>query len=96
MLTFFNSLYSITTVGFFAFITTSDFHCLFIIYLTTDNINVLKQVITYFAIGLVIALGVVFLIYYFDRTIKSVEQVEQKVKLPILGSVQILDKGGKK
>lgn len=60
------------------------------------NINVLKQAITYFAIGLVLALGIVFLIYYFDRTIKSVEQVEQKIKLPILGSVQEIDKGGKK
>ena len=30
----------------------------------------------------------VFMIFYFDRTIKSVEQVEQKIKLPILGSVQ--------
>lgn len=60
------------------------------------NINILKQTITYFAIGLVLALGIVFLIYYFDRTIKSVEQVEQKLKLPILGSVQEIDKGGKK
>lgn len=63
---------------------------------TPYNINVLKQVVTYFAIGLVIALGVVFLIYYFDRTIKSVEQVEQKVKLPILGSVQDMDRGVKR
>lgn len=63
---------------------------------TPYNINVLKQVVTYFVIGLVIALGVVFLIYYFDRTIKSVEQVEQKVKLPILGSVQEINRGGKR
>ena len=37
-----------------------------------------------------------FLIFYFDRTIKSAEQVEQKIKLPILGSVEVFDKGGKK
>lgn len=60
------------------------------------NINVLKQAITYLAIGLVIALGIVFLIYYFDRTIKSVEQVEQKIKLPILGSVQDMNRGVKR
>lgn len=60
------------------------------------NINVLKQSIIYFAVGLVLALGIVFLIYYFDRTIKSIEQVEQKIKLPILGSVQEMSEGGKK
>ena len=39
-------------------------------------------------LGSVTAFGVIFMIFYFDRTIKSVEQVEQKIKLPILGSVQ--------
>lgn len=63
---------------------------------TPYNINVLKQVTIYFVLGLVLACGVLFVIYYFDRTIKSVEQIEQKIKLPILGSVQQLTKGGKK
>lgn len=60
------------------------------------NINVIKQVTIYFILGLVIACGVLFVIFYFDRTIKSVEQIEQKIKLPILGSVQQMTKGGKK
>ena len=60
------------------------------------NINVIKQVIVYFMIGFVLGAGILFIIFYFDRTIKSVEQVEQKIKLPILGSVQVFDKGGKK
>ena len=60
------------------------------------NINVIKQVIIYFMIGLILGAGILFIIFYFDRTIKSVEQVEQKIKLPILGSVQELNKGGKK
>lgn len=63
---------------------------------TPYNINILKQVTIYFILGLVFSCGVLFIIYYFDRTIKSVEQIEQKVKLPILGSVQLLSKGGKK
>ena len=29
----------------------------------------------------------VFVIYYFDNKIKSVEEVEQKIQLPILGAV---------
>ena len=58
------------------------------------NINVMKQVIIYFMIGFVIGAGILFVIFYFDRTIKSVEQIEQKIKLPILGSVQAINKGG--
>lgn len=60
------------------------------------NINVLKQLVIYVLVGLVLGLGVVFMIFYFDRTIKSLEQIEQKTKLPILGSVQDVSKGGKK
>ena len=52
------------------------------------NINIKKQAILYLLIGLVLGLGIVFLLYYFDRTIKSVEQVEAKLGLPILGAVQ--------
>ena len=57
------------------------------------NINVIKQVIIYLMIGFVA--GLLFIIYYFDRTIKTTEQIEQKIKLPILGSVEEMSKGGK-
>lgn len=60
------------------------------------NINITKQIIVYFMIGLILAIGIVFVVFYFDRTIKSAEQVEQKIKLPILGSVEEYQKGGKK
>lgn len=60
------------------------------------NINIAKQVIIYFMLGLVIASGILFIIYYFDRTVKSIEQVEQKIKLPILGGVQEYQRGAKK
>ena len=60
------------------------------------NINVIKQLVIYFMIGFVLGAGILFIIFYFDRTIKSVEQVEQKIKLPILGSVEMMtSKGGK-
>ena len=59
------------------------------------NISIVKQLIIYFMVGFVIGAGVLFVIFYFDRTIKSVEQVEQKIKLPILGSVQEFSKGAK-
>lgn len=60
------------------------------------NINITKQIIVYFMIGLILAIGIVFVVFYFDRTIKSAEQIEQKIKLPILGSVEEYQKGGKK
>lgn len=60
------------------------------------NINITKQIIVYFMIGLILAIGIVFVVFYFDRTIKSAEQVEQKIKLPILGSIEEYQKGGKK
>ena len=63
---------------------------------TPYNINVIKQTIIYFMLGFVLAAGILFVIYYFDRTVKSIEQVEQKIKLPILGGVQELNKGVKR
>ena len=59
------------------------------------NINVFKQLVIYIMIGIILGFGVLFIIFYFDRTIKSAEQIEQKVKLPILGSVEELSKGGR-
>lgn len=52
------------------------------------NINIPKQLCIYLILGVAIAFCTIFIMFYFDRTIKSVEQVEQKIKLPILGSVQ--------
>ena len=59
------------------------------------NINIKKQALLYLSLGLVLGLGIVFLLYYFDRTIKSVEQVEAKLGLPILGAVQEYKGGGR-
>lgn len=60
------------------------------------NINIFKQIIIYFIIGFILSAGIVFVIFYFDRTIKSSEQIEQKLKLPILGNVEEYQKGGRK
>ncbi len=55
------------------------------------NIHYKKTIIIAFIIGMVVSFGIVFLMYYFDRTIKSVEMVEEITGLPILGSVQFVD-----
>lgn len=52
------------------------------------NINYKKIIIVAVMIGVVIAFGIVFIIYYFDRTIKSAEMVEQITGLPILGTIR--------
>ena len=57
------------------------------------NINLIKEEIIYFLVGIVLSCGIVFVLFYFDRSIKSVEQIENKTKLPILGSIQMLNKG---
>ena len=41
------------------------------------NINVVKQVIIYLMIGFIIGAGILFMVFYFDRTIKSAEQVNK-------------------
>ena len=61
------------------------------------NISIVKQLIVYFMVGIVVSFGILFIVYYCDRTIKSVEQVEDKIKLPILGSVEYNSgRGGRK
>lgn len=52
-----------------------------------SNINITKQIAIYLGGGIVLAIFILFIFYYFDTTIKSVSDVERKCNLPILGSV---------
>lgn len=51
------------------------------------NINVLKDLVIYVLVGAVLALGSVFVVYYFDTTVKNAEEIETKIGLPVLGIV---------
>lgn len=51
------------------------------------NINTLKEIVVFIGVGLIIGLGIVFIMFYFDRTIKTTDQIE-KIGLPILGTVE--------
>lgn len=42
--------------------------------------------------ALALSLMVVFILFYFDNTVKDQEQVEEKTNLPVLGSVPLLSK----
>lgn len=51
------------------------------------NVNVLKDIVIYLLVGIVLACGSIFVVYYFDTTIKSAEEVEKKLGIPVLGIV---------
>lgn len=51
------------------------------------NINYVKDNIIYLVIGIVLSFGVVFVMYYFDTSIKSSETIEEKFGLTVIGVV---------
>ena len=51
------------------------------------NLTYLKDNVIYFGIGLVLSCGVIFIMFYFDTTIKSAESIEEKLGLTVLGVV---------
>ncbi len=51
------------------------------------NINIIKDSVIYIALGMVLSCGVIFVIYYFDNTIKSIDQVEKHLGVPVIGTV---------
>jgi len=59
------------------------------------NINFLKQMVLTVFVALVLACGDIFVLFYFDTSIKSTEEVEKRIGLPILGSIpDSTSKGG--
>ena len=61
---------------------------------TPYNINILKESVIYIALGMVLSCGVIFVIYYFDNTIKSIDQVEKRLGVPVIGTVPSVGKKG--
>lgn len=58
--------------------------------------NIPKITIMGAMVGLMAAAGIVFLIYFFDNTIKSSEEVERKFGKPVLGEIQQFSSKGNK
>lgn len=58
------------------------------------NVNLPKQLFIAAAMGVVISMVIVFLIFYFDTTIKSSKDIEEKLDLPVIGNVTLIDKKG--
>ena len=53
------------------------------------NISLLKTTVLALLVGVVLACAVIFIMFYFDTTIKSVEEIESKIGLPTLGVVPL-------
>lgn len=61
---------------------------------TPYNVNVLKQELVACMVGFVLGIGIVFIMFYFDTTVKSSDEIEKKLGLPVIG--EIPKSGGKK
>ncbi|ULT56787.1 Wzz/FepE/Etk N-terminal domain-containing protein [Neobacillus drentensis] len=71
----------------------------------TDQISPIKprpliNIAIAMVVGLMVGVGLAFLLEYFDNTIKNEQEIEKLLGLPVLGSIAIMDdsqlKGGKK
>ena len=51
------------------------------------NVNWLKDNVIYIGLGLVLSCGVIFIMFYFDTTIKTSEEIENKLGLTVMGIV---------
>lgn len=56
------------------------------------NINYIKDNLIYVAIGIVLSCGLVFIKFYFDTTIKTSEEIENKLGLTVIGIVPKVEK----
>jgi len=56
------------------------------------NINIVKEIILYLLIGVIISAAILFVMYYFDTSIKSSNEIEEKLGLAVLGNVPYVEK----
>ena len=52
-----------------------------------SSMSLTKTLAIFVAAGLVLSLAIIFVLFYFDTTIKSAEQIESKIDVPVLGSI---------
>ncbi|MDD3392088.1 MAG: Wzz/FepE/Etk N-terminal domain-containing protein [Bacilli bacterium] len=60
------------------------------------NISYVKYTIIFVLVGLILGFGIVFMMYYFDNTIKDEKMIEEKLGVPVLGIVPLKAKGDEK
>ncbi len=55
------------------------------------NIKIVRQEIMAFAASLVVSVSILFLVFYFDRSVKTSEQVESQLHLAVIGKIHMID-----
>ena len=58
------------------------------------NVNIAKEIVLYLMIGIIVGCVIVFIMYYFDTSIKSSTEIEEKFGLVVLGNVPYVEKRG--
>ena len=56
------------------------------------NVNIIKEIVLYLMIGIIVGCVIVFIMYYFDTSIKSSTEIEEKFGLVVLGNVPYVEK----
>lgn len=56
------------------------------------NVNYIKDNLIYIMVALVLSCGIIFIIYYFDTSIKTSEEIENKLGLTVVGIVPKVEK----
>ena len=56
------------------------------------NVNVTKQLAIYGIAGFILSCGAIFVVYYFDNTIKNKKEIETKLNIPVLSEIPIATK----
>ena len=57
------------------------------------NDSVAKENIIYFLAGFVLSVGVLFVIFYFDDSIKNSDEIEKKFNVVVIGNVPLEERG---
>lgn len=63
---------------------------------TPYNVNLVKLIIICALVGFILACSIIFVRFYFDTTIKSAEEIEEKLGVVVLGRVPVSNKLRKK
>lgn len=64
---------------------------------TPYNIGTVKNILLFAIVGLVLSCGIIFVIVYFDDTVKEEKDVEALVNIPVIAAIPVLEdsEGGK-
>ncbi|MGN1337094.1 MAG: YveK family protein [Candidatus Coprovivens sp.] len=56
-----------------------------------SNMSLAKSTMIFTLVGIVLGVGLITVIFYFDTTIKTTDELETKFDIPILGSIQMVE-----